>query len=861
VAFTLTGHEQLSSGEGPVVGSEGVLVGVGDDLAGTEEEVLPDLQLGLRNPLFLIPDEIGVDPQASIEPVSTYKYGLFWEMMRDMLKAGLGVASHFHAPDLAWYLVARFRRGYDGSEDDTIPMPTELLEQLTEHRFWAFRCFTLFAICCKLYGMRAMPVLFDYGGGARFNIDFTFVINGGEYTKSRLLEGRPEHQPGTSIPSGLGWDGWYYLLHGMEEAMASYSPQVRYQKFALNVWCPDSESDYMQECARRKAMGVAAFAYAVGQYLDALDDALAAIGAEESVTDLVPWLDLGNELNSYWGRDPEVPAEDDGGTADIIYEAGRFSALLAGPIKLFQPSITMRFTDLHGHTPKFDWESNCRWLKYCIRDGVTEEVQRWKRFYRAFGLTVSGVPTPADVWDHYDGDPEGVAASLTQALLAGDISQSDYAWLGTLVALADDSVGDGAPFFWPLSSKFQPKKLVDQVGFHFFESLLRTMVGEEQEGDVDPGERYGDELDLGAQVDELHGRVIRPLARQGIELTWSLTAVCFPATYPDSPTERDSWYPGANPAYQAGIATRRICYVKARGDAPDVLLWYTAMAKITSVREGHGSWGKYTATGIRNDVVFPPDPATGEVEVAVVDDGRAAGVSLGGFSYQRHAWRRPVWYTLRRLAWLWRRTKSASFIRHQESDRSVVLRLEAYEEALFRDPSTDETQYGTTAVGRASGGYKYAYIAWMDELAPEDAGESFTFQLYLLEEREVYHEVLPLVPQVDYDQSASGALDEETRYPDFEQPEWTEELADGKIYDDGQGYLKITVMRAGPDNPAPLCVLTDAPQVGGMSRVVSAGERGEKNSIASQREVEDPDPMGAGKVANGSQELPGPKPG
>ncbi len=854
---TLTSEE-----EGPVVGSEGVMVGVDDDREASEEDALPDLQLGLRNPLFLIPDEIGEESRPSTAPVSTYKYGLFWEMMRDMSKAGLGVASHFHAPDLAWYLLAPFRRGHeytgedDEDADDLIPMPTELLEQLTEHRFWAFRCFTLFAICCKLYGMRAMPVLFDYGGGARFNVDFDFVINGANYTKSRLLEGMPAHQPGTSIPSGLGWDGWYYLLHGMEEAMASYIPQVRYQKFALNVWCPDSESDYMQECARRKALGVAAFAYAVGQYLDALDDALASIGAEESVTDLVPWLDLGNELNSYWGRDPELPAEDDGGTAEIIYEAGRFSALLAGPIKLFQPSIKMRFTDLHGHTPKFDWESNCRWVKYCIRDGVTEEVQRWKRLFRAFGLAASGVPTPADVWDFYDGDPEGVAVSLTQALLAGDISQSDYAWLGTLVALSDDSVGPGAPFFWPLSGKFQPKKLVDQVGFHFFESLLRTMVGAGEEGDVDPGERYGDELDLGAQIDELHNRVIRPLARQGIDLTWSLTAICFPATYPDSPTEQDSWYPDTSPAYQAGLAARRVCYVRARGDGPEVVLWYTAMAKITSAGDVHGSWGKYTATGIRNDVVLPPDLAAGEVEEAVVDGGRAAGVALGGFSNQRHAWRRPVWYTLRRLSWLWRRTRSARVLLQDDLRRAVVLQLEAYDEALFRDPVADLSLYGSTAMGRTTGGYRYAYIAWMDELAPEDAGEDFTFEISGAGERG--YRVLPLVPQVDYSQDSSGVQDVETRYPDFELPEWTEALAVVEIDDDGFGALTVTVSRAGPGNPSPVCVLTDAPQVSGMSRVVSAVDKSQKNSIASQREVEELEPQGVKKDPNDNIEVLGP---
>ena len=384
-------------------------------------------------------------------------------------------------------------------------------------------------------------------------------------------------------------------------------------------------------------------------------------------------------------------------------------------------------------------------------------------------------------------------------------------------------------------------------------SLLGDMNSPEVEIEVDPGERYEDELDLGAQIDELHGRVIRPLARQGFDLSWSLTAMCFPATYPDDPGEEDSWYPDTNPAYQAGIAARRICYVKARGDAPDVVLWYTAMAKITGAGESHSSWGKYTATGIRNDVVIPRDPP-----VSVVQEGRCAGVATGAFHSQEHAWRRPVWYTLRRLAWLWRRTKSASFIRHQESDRTVVLRLEAYDEALFRDPSADATLYGATVVGRATGGYKYAYIAWMDELAPEDAGESFTISLFYIGDGEV--QILPLVPRVDYTQSDTGAMDEETRYPDFEAVEWTEELADSKIYDDGTGHLQIAVMRAGPDNPAPLCFLTDAASAG-MQRVESSGDNAEKNTIASQREFGELEPQGSGQETNESHEVLGPKPG
>ena len=57
----------------------------------------------------------------------------------------------------------------------------------------------------------------------------------------------------------------------------------------------------MRECARRKALGVAAFATAVGQYLATLDLALQRCGIAD-LADLVPFVDLGNEMDAGLGH-------------------------------------------------------------------------------------------------------------------------------------------------------------------------------------------------------------------------------------------------------------------------------------------------------------------------------------------------------------------------------------------------------------------------------------------------------------------------------------------------------------------------------------------------------------------------------
>ena len=213
----------------------------------TEQTVTPSARFGLRNPLCLMRKPIdpatakqgepeaawtdpGTEPGAPPDSKgqSARQYGRFCDTMRDMARVGVGVVSHFHHPDLAWYLMSQYRWmwtdpaqwasawGEEPSEKN--PAPTDMITQLTEYNFWAFRAFTLFVVCCHIDDMQAIPVLFDYGGGTRVNEDAGGFGPNKELNKDAIEEGKPSHQTtGFSVPCQHGWDLWYWSGHNAGE--------------------------------------------------------------------------------------------------------------------------------------------------------------------------------------------------------------------------------------------------------------------------------------------------------------------------------------------------------------------------------------------------------------------------------------------------------------------------------------------------------------------------------------------------------------------------------------------------------------------------------------------------------------------
>ncbi|MFH1463220.1 MAG: hypothetical protein ABIO70_02430 [Pseudomonadota bacterium] len=789
-----------------------------------EDRVQPNAKLGMRNPLLMLPEETPFGPASGSSPgkVSTTMYGSMWQMMRDMSLAGLSIASHSHTGDLAWFILAAMRE--EDSDHDQIPKPNDLIEQLTEEDFFAFRGFTLFVLCCHLYGMKGVPVLWDYGGGSRFNLmDVTADCRQhgdplwATVKRAEVNAQRPAHQHKATLVSEEGWDPWYWV-HTKERAERRHATGVLFQRWAVNVWCSEDESDYMQECARRKSLGVAAYGVAIGRYFAALDAALRSC-LDVCLTDCIPYVDCCNELDSIWAIDVEAYRDgtwDGTGNADIVYELGRLLALLAGGVRQEFGAMRFRTPDLFGCTKEIPWEARCTWLRQSLEYGFIAEVSRWTRLWRVLGAAASSGDTTSTeeigAWLQEEGSYQ-----VEVALVKGWLTPDDFEWYLTM----QQGGGEDA-FFWPLRGGWTVRDLVHQVGFHFFPSLTHQTSPEGEirtidDEDVTPGvgEFYGDELVIEDRANVLNSHCIAPLRALNFELNWSLFAMCHPATRPEEPAVLgDSWFEGTNPAYQAGILARRVLYTRAMRYQPDMVLWYTVMADVITADPNERlhqarteTWGLYTATGYRNDVVYPTSRRSS------LDDEFLGGYRvsprpsvprtspLAPFSQAEHAWRRRSWFTLRRLVWLLARTQTVEAIYKNSLKSEVVLRLVAESGKSFYDPDAFTTPHEAGALPT----YRYAYVAWKDQYSPEHP-ESFSFTLtgahgdYLR---------LALVPTVAYDWNAA-TVDPRTGYPDIETPDWTDDLVNAAVVIRGDD-LVIGLTRAdGTTNPAPLCLLTDA---------------------------------------------------
>ncbi|MFH1463498.1 MAG: hypothetical protein ABIO70_03850 [Pseudomonadota bacterium] len=775
-----------------------------------DEHVQPNAKLGMRNPLLMLPEETPFGPASGSSPgkVSTTMYGSMWQMMRDMSLAGLSIASHSHTGDLAWFILAAMRK--EDSDHDQIPKPNDLIEQLTEEDFFAFRGFTLFVLCCHLYGMTGVPVLWDYGGGSRFNLggdegicEQVGLPRWSPISRAEVNAGRPTHQSRVTLASAEGWGRWYWA-HTVEGAESQLYREALFQRWGVNVWCSEDESDYMRECARRKSLGAAAYGMAVGRYFAALDAALRSC-LSASLTDYIPYVDCCNELDGAWAIDVRASTAgmwDKDGDYRIVWELGRLVALLAGGIQQEFGAMRFRMPDLFGSTEIVPWEARCEWLRFSIDPGLTDEVDRWNHLWDVIGAAApSGTATTAEIVAWVKG--YGMLHVLEN--LADELTDDDQYWILTMY----QSGGDDA-FFWPLSGGWNKRDLVHQVGLHFFQSLTTTNRGGTVRtyppSALGVGEAYGDELHLQACADALVELCVDPLNNLGFDLRWSLMAMCHPATQPEGQgVDDDSWYEGTTPAHQAGIMARRLLYTRALHDKPDMVLWYTVMADIENwdqvenpgppPQDRTDPWGLYSATGYRNDVVFTNG-------ICPLDEFQGtAGKKPRDFEQGHHAWRRRSWFTLRRLVWLLERTVSAKPIFVDAEKRQVVLRLVARRDRPYHDPSAVIAPHATTPVPT----YRYAYIAWMDELAPP-GDDFFTFLLTGAERG--YHR-LALVPTVAYDWNAA-TVDPRTGYPDIETPDWSNDLVQAAVIPT-ISFQVVHVWRAdGTNNPAPLCLLTDA---------------------------------------------------
>jgi hypothetical protein len=488
---------------------------------------------------------------------------------------------------------------------------------------------------------------------------------------AELLPGAPPWQRGFLCPSGFGWDDAYWRFSGGKWT------EIDHQRFALSLW-PTTEGeggswagDYTRECARRKCLGVAAYAYAFASWLRAIHAGLTACGL--SLYDVVDTLDIGNELAQYWRTTTKrkVSAEE---VAYGALEVGRYLALLAGPIRMMLPAMRFR-TEISswveptggGTEDDIGHRSRAEWLAEVLGEGIVAEADWWQEVQLGRVLRVRG----------------------------GAVSPEVERWLE-----AEATMG----FAWP----HVPERgmalpgageLMQQVGFHWYHCYNR-----------DPRSRhypegYADAAKTRSDVGTLRTVIARAT---GFSLGLTVGEIGIPAIDPGTAAmngaAEEDWdltYSGASGVLQAALQLRVLLVLLS--ERVEAACIYTFNHGYPSSTRGYpdtrfpGGWGTFNSQGVRNDIAY------------------AAGYLPSAYLQGEDCWPRPSWFTFRRLAWL------------LAQGSSTLARVDLVHEArgltliAVRLPNGISTGPDGARLDQT---WHRAYVAWLDqETADDDALE------------------------------------------------------------------------------------------------------------------------------------------
>lgn len=766
-----------------------------------ESNLDPNHTFGVLNATSLLDGEEDVEQDGDTYTVTSQSFGYAWDVVVDIARMGGGLVRHPHQPDLGWYFL-----DHSGSADgDRFPAPADVLGAVQEDRWARMARFTLFTVVCYLTDVRLMGILFSYGPEAVPDLTLEKAINAEvQYIedvtwvqfKSRLSRATPAHQGGPLYLCKKGWDEFYWRFDGDEGANTrawgtGADGQAHYrqlfQRFCLFFWNSGLENaqanDYYAECARRKSLGAAAYGQAVGTFLAALDAVFRAIDPSITLADIVPTLEVGNEWDSTWF---DYDTESDGTIADTSVNAARFGELarlmvmVSAPIRHQCPGIPFRFRfpDLLGWAaddPTRDWRKRAGWVQQVLTRGIVGVCERLARF-QIFG------PMPE------------ATRRVVEASRSGDQLE---AWLASC---------DAADFTWPTSSAslgavdFVPAELVQEAGFHFWHA-------------TNSDGRYRDELRIQTDLVTWNELVIADtevMASFG-QLAWSVSGIQFQARAPDPPSEGraarlGSYYTPNDEVMQAGMLARRLLFIKALGSCR--VLWHTWMSNL---EDKNTAWsgpsehpgGQFKANGLRNDL-YDSQP-----DIECHRSGPSGRLVRGAYPWPRwlmqftrrqHAWRRPAWFTYRRLLWLMSQTSGVSIAR--STNGLVVLRL------------FSRSGIGSPTAPAVPARYRFAWVAWIDQTSPI-VYCTLVFPIgaspIAPSAPHAGWRVLSLVPAQDGTRIGAGSG-------------WPEGDDNLDWLGSGMGQttstasaerqtLTLVVRRAGIANPAPICVLTDAATV------------------------------------------------
>lgn len=613
-------------------------------------------------------------------------YGSFADCVADIAAAGLGRIRRAKQVDLYWgSLFPANERDADFPERGAIiPPPGEILDNIRADEFAVLGATALMIETCLALGVKIDLTLFSGGGG--MNLSYIGAGDAGRISERdpedpdswdaptwrAVRAGGPPWQVGSmvfSIGSEAEPWSWHPYYHDDENYMSLTSPggnaERLYQRWVLNVWPTaadtavwDYTTEYQRECARRKSLAVAAFSSGVAEWLEGVTNAADADGI--SLASAVEVLEASNELNAFWQMPPwqlgAPPAVWDGPPA---LEAGRFIALLTGPVQARLPWLRFRteiasWNFVMRDSVRLDsFEASCTWLRDTLRVGVTAEVDWWRVVAEQRLLRVRGLPTSAEA----------------------------DAW---------DTTGAGAGFSWPPTAADGPfptqvaGNLMQEVGFHFFHGF-----NTDERGNAAPW-YLADTSRLAEDIALFNRAVVR--GTPGFKLAGTCGAFLFPAVDPGDPRKSSTgsfggpFYLGTNDVFQAGMTLRLAATMLASG-----LRFAGVFTHVSGLSTNRGTyenpqltgWYMFSADGIRNDVIHK------------------------GGTYERagEAWPRPVWFALRRFSWLLGQGGALSTVVNESG--LFVLHLD-FPVGLARLPD------GSVS----SRAWRGMYVLWLEDSAP-----------------------------------------------------------------------------------------------------------------------------------------------
>lgn len=208
----------------------------------------------------------------------TAVYGRMLQTVGDFAELGAGTTRRYGHPNVVWENVMRADGKSACGPPETgstigamVPAPTEVYERMhaalqRERAFWQF------TFVCWLSEVGFCPTLLSLGGGGPF--DSPGVETFPEYVTEAIgnvtqLYYTWQASDKPFVLTTQGFDLFYWDFNDPSLGSGGWPEptdldEVTYAQTVLNVWAPDSASDYLRESARRKALMVAAYAQAVG---------------------------------------------------------------------------------------------------------------------------------------------------------------------------------------------------------------------------------------------------------------------------------------------------------------------------------------------------------------------------------------------------------------------------------------------------------------------------------------------------------------------------------------------------------------------------------------------------------------------